>query len=320
MKIILGLLLLIFVVVYHTTTIGSFDFLLFDIGCVCLIIALVFFVRFCRHSQLAGYWLKPSNLFIIGYLAVNIQYILDYRLGLKNDSSTLIIYPQTLNYCFIIGGAGLIAFVLGYIWKRNNPSLYTSVDIVSNYKIPSFLMMLHFMLFCLFILTINVSDFLLGSAFVDETTQSPFEGLFYLVTMVLVLFISRQNVHNKSFVDYLKGFPVVSLTLIILYMVLRMFSGDRGPMIYTGLLLMYGYISATKKKWKLSIVVLLLMVSSLFVSLLGMARLGNLNDSFFNRIANSYTAYTSSGRFGDSGERSILSATEELGFSFMVNH
>lgn len=319
MKIILGLLLLIFVVVYHTTTIGSFDFLLFDIGCVCLIIALVFFVRFCRHSQLAGYWLKPSNLFIIGYLAVNIQYILDYRLGLKNDSSTLIIYPQTLNYCFIIGGAGLIAFVLGYIWKRNNPSLYTSVDIVSNYKIPSFLMMLHFMLFCLFILTINVSDFLLGSAFVDETTQSPFEGLFYLVTMVLVLFISRQNVHNKSFVDYLKGFPVVSLTLIILYMVLRMFSGDRGPMIYTGLLLMYGYISATKKKWKLSIVVLLLMVSSLFVSLLGMARLGNLNDSFFNRIANSYTAYTSSGRFGDSGERSILSATEELGFSFMVN-
>lgn len=319
-KILLGVLILISVIIYYNISISTFDSFLFDISAIVLLISLAIFVLFCRQSQVAGCWLKPSNLFIIGYLAVNIQYLLDYRLGLKDNSSTLITYPETLNYCIVIGVAGFLAFVLGYIWKRERKNMNISSNTVQeDCKIPTILIVLHFILFCLFVLTINVSDFMLGSAYVDEAKRSPYESLFYLVTMVLVLYISRQKTKKDSLIAYIKVFPKLSIALIALYMTLRMFSGDRGPMIYTGLLLIYGYISATKKKWRLSLVMTFLISASLFVSLVGMARLGNLNDSFFDRIVNSYNAYTTSGRFGDSGEQSVLSATEELGFSFMVN-
>lgn len=319
-KSIISILLVTLLMIYYLISMSPFSSLLFDVGIIFFVIGLLIFFKYTKKNKLSDCWLKPSNIFLVGYFAVNLQYLLDYRLGLKSDESTLITEPQTLNYCLVIGVAGFLAFVLGYIWK--NISVYNSKEdnaSLHHLVIPPFFILFHFVMFVLFLLTINISDFLLGSAFVDEENQSPFEGLFFLATMLLVLFISRQEILRESFISYLKLFPKISLIIIVFYMILRMFSGDRGPMIYTGLLLLYGYIAASKKRWRLSFVLPLLIVSSLFVSLIGMARTGNLNESFFDRIMNSYTSYTTDGRFGESGEKSVLSATEELGFSFMVN-
>lgn len=319
-KSVIFVLLIALLMIYNMISISPFNSLLFDVGFFFMVVGFFIFIKYSKKNNLLDCWLRPSYLFLIGYFAVNLQYLLDYRLGLKDDGSTLITQPQTLNYCLVLGVAGFLAFVLGYIWKRTsvvhrsvvNASLY-------NLEIPPFFILFHFAMFCLFLLTINVSEFLMGSAFIDEENQSPFEGLFFLATMLLVLFTSKKGVSGDSLMSYLRLFPKISLFLIGFYMMLRMFSGDRGPMIYTGLLMMYGYIAATKKRWKLSLVLPLLIVASLFVSLIGMARVGDLHESFFDRIVNSYTSYTTAGRFGESGEKSVFSATEELGFSFMVN-
>lgn len=47
---------------------------------------------------------------------------------------------------------------------------------------------------------------------------------------------------------YLKSIPMLLLLVIGFYMGLRMMSGDRGPVIYTGLMLFYSYVITTQKK------------------------------------------------------------------------
>ena len=312
------LLAVILSFVYQWVPNGAFDGYLFDICLALSVVMVLWFLKMSQTDGLNGFWLKPSYLFVIGFLAVNIQFLLDYRLGLKTSQSQYILYPAVFNHCMLLATMGLAAFTAGYVAysptkttkkpKSGKPSgddtaLYVFVQVVT---------------FFLFVSSINLVTFLSGADYgtADHSMTYYFENLLYACNAIVII-NAIKGAEIKNFKQYLKRIPFVSLTIIILYMLMRLLSGDRGPFIYTALLLIFGYLYATRYKIRMTVLVVAGFVGVLFISLVGIARSLDTNFSFSTRMGQAYDSYSTGGRF--EGSKSVMPATEELGFSFTVN-
>ncbi len=307
---------------YHFFPIGVFSKTIFDIGMIVLILAVVIFFQYSQNTSLKGHWLKPSNLFIFAFLAVNFQYLLDYRLGLKTDSSFYIFHPEVLNHCFILGLIGLLAFTAGYVLTGNNYRRYrTNPEGTVGFKnliIP--VSVLHVAVFAVFLYTIDISAFLSGEDYGSEgATYTHLEKLLTAVNAIAVACVVGKYEGDKSLKSFILSFPVPSMVVIGGYMLLRLVSGDRGPFVYTAIMLFYGYLIVSKEKYRLWVTVLVLAGGMLTMSLVGIARTLDTSNDFVTRMSYARSMFTRGGRFAALGEKSISPLTEELGFSFIVN-
>lgn len=309
---------------YHFLPIGPFSNSVFDIGMLFILVCVWVFIRFSQQSSLEGNWLKPSNLFLLAYLAVNFQYLLDYRLGLKNNTSASIYHPEVLTHCFLLGLVGLLAFTAGYIRsvskgkdKTNMPrGIHQSLHLSDSIRVP--MVAMHALTFAVFLYVIDFSSFLSGESYGESmATYAHVEKLLGALNVVIVYFAATRSKAEGSFKAYLSAFPWLSLAIITVYMLLRLVSGDRGPFVYTALLLFYGYAYVSKKKWKLIPTVIVLSIAAACMSVIGIARHLDFSQSFLSRMDAASEVFASSGRF--SNDRSISPLTEELGFSFVVN-
>lgn len=317
----LSVICIVITITYYLLPKGTLSNTLFDICLVVLILITAIFFVLSQKSFLRGYWLKPSNLFCIAYIAVNFQYLVDYRLGLKDNSSNYILYPEVLNSCALLGLLGFAAFVIGYFSIRQTSRI--NEDNKSNTRISQteffLITILQALVFVAFLLTIDVEAFMTGTIYGDETAvASPFEGPLYAVNSLAILqaAIRCDRSRKETIKTFLASFNVVSLVIIVAYMVLRLFSGDRGPVIYSLLLLFYAYSYAFRKKITIGATLVVLLVAMVGVSVVGIARNMDKGGSFIHRISRAYIVFTENGRFR---EKTIFPPTEELGFSFVVN-
>lgn len=306
---------------YEFNPIGNFSNFIFDIGLVAIVSSLMIFFFYSQSSLLKGYWIRPSLFFLVGYLAVNFQYLLDFRIGFKSVSSTMILHPEILNHCMILGVVGILAFVAGYIYKPITLDNTVSCEYTKRQNLPTtFITILNVLLFGAFLATIDIASFINGTDFGNsERTHSMFEGLFFISIVLTVLSVCIRNTEDCTLRKYIKTFPKISLIVIAAYMGLRLLSGDRGPFIYTAILLFLGYGYTTRKKIRLGIVAIYMIGAMLLISLIGIARIMEKNIGFVDRMDNAFTIFNAGGRFADRGESSISPLTEELGFSFIVN-
>lgn len=310
---------IVFALVFATLTPGTFNNVLFDMSMVVVIFVVVKFLIGSQKGDLKGFWLKPSYFFVLGFLAVNFQVLLDYRLGLKSDTSQLVLYPSIFNHCTTLGVVGLAAFVAGYFSSRSKVR-QTTANAVNDGSLL-FLSLAQLVVFAFFIYNIDLVSFLSGMDYgiadSNTTRMYYFENLLYVCNAVIIVtVIKSMNISNLR--GYIHAFPVLPLIIIGLYMIMRLLSGDRGPFIYTALLLMFGYLFATKKKIRFVKVFLILLAGMLFVSVIGIARSLDRSDSFSNRFTQGLNAFSESGRFG-SDEKTVFKLTEEFGVSFIVN-
>jgi hypothetical protein len=277
-----------------------------------------------RNSSLKGFWFKPSNLFIIAYLAVNFQYLLDYRLGLKDSFSMSILHVEVLNHCFVLGCVGLIAFISGYIGTSdlNKASSFgqssnkLSSKPLDTIKFP--LILLHVLTFIAFIYLIDIDTFLSGDIYGEaDVSFTHIEKLLNVLNVLTVLYAIKQTRAGSSLGAYLHSFPFLSIIVILSYILLRLVSGDRGPFLYTLLLVFYGYAFVSRKKYHFWKTFLILVVGAVIMSVVGIARKMDLNESFLSRFNAASQAFADRGRFVQ--ERSVSPLTDELGLSFLVN-
>ena len=321
---VLFLLGLLFSFLYSVFPITAFSKNLFDIGTVLVLVCLYVFFNFSQKSSLRGQWLKPSNLFILAFIAVNFQYLLDYRLGLKNDMSANILHPEILNHCFILGLVGLLAFTAGYMRsvsegrdKRKLRRMTSEgANIAESARVP--LVLLHALVFGLFLYSIDMSAFMSGESYGESNaTYAHIEKLLGALNVVIVVFAVVKAKEAGSFKAYISSFSWISILILSLYMILRLISGDRGPFVYTAMLIFYGYVFVCRKKYKLVTTILVMAIGSAAMSVIGIARNMDLDQDFVSRVSDASERFASSGRFAH--ERSISPLTEELGFSFVVN-
>ena len=286
-----------------------------------ILVCIFAFFRISQHSSLNGYWLKPSNFFLLAYLAVNFQYLFDYQIGLKDNASANIFHPEVLNHCFLLGLVGLLAFTAGYlrlnsVVKNKRIGYKHSLQMSDSIRVP--IVVVHVLTFALFLYVIDLSSFLSGESYSESmATYAHIEKLLGALNVVIVYYAATNAKNDGSFRVYLSSFPWISLVIIIVYMLLRLVSGDRGPFVYTALLLFYGYAYVGRKKWKLLPTVIVLAVAAASMSVIGIARQMDFGQSILSRVDAASEAFATSGRFAN--DRSFSPLTEELGFSFVVN-
>ena len=300
--------------------IGAFSNKLFDTGSIIVVLCVIVFFRYSQRTDLRDNWLKPSNLFLISFLIVNFQFLLDYRLGIKSDFSFYILYPTVLNHCFILAVIGLLAFVGGYIGSfngDNNLVDYKKPD-YSNMIIP--LVLIHLVVFAAFVYTIDISSFLTGNDYGSELkTYTHLEKLLTAINALVVVLVVCRYDGNGSFRSFISSFPVLSLIIIVIYMILRLLSGDRGPFVFLAILLFYGYIYISRKKFKLITTIVVLVLGFFIMSLVGIARSLDVTNDFLSRMSSSAEVFSTEGRFSSLDSRTVMPLTEELGLSFLVN-
>lgn len=328
-KILLGAVLLFFTIYYFVGVKQSpFNIILFDACSVCVVAAVSIFLSHSQKGGGKGYWLKPSYLFVLGYLAVNFQYLLDLRLGLKTLASRRFLYPDIFNHCLVLGVIGLLAFVIGYSYRplplRVETDDYNSSSAIGTRKsVPVLLQVLHLLVFAWFLFSADINSIVSGASYDQSAVSGPStatraESLLFVMNALVILFASMRSIGKEKFSAFIAYFPFLSLAIIVVYLFIRLVSGDRGPFIYTSLLIIFGYLFASRKKIKLGIVAVALLGATLLMSLIGIARSLDVTIPFVERITGAADQFSTEGRFALE-DGSVFNLTDELGISFIAN-
>ena len=276
------------------------------------------FICYQQQSELNGFWHKPSNIFVIGYICLNYQYLVDLVLGFKSREDFYL--AHTVNDISILSTIGFSAFCLAYYCTKTSGKSINNVPEYSISVLP--LCILQVLFFLAWILTADIVGMMAGATYgvSSETATNSFEGFFYQATEALFVTVILNNYKNVplSLKEFIKTLPIYSWLIIALYLLIRVMSGDRGPFIYTSLLIFFSFILLSKVKFKFKKIVFALIVASLFINLVGIARRLDNSKSFGERIIDSYTEFfqSSESRFSD---KTICPPTEELALSSRCN-
>lgn len=263
-----------------------------------LFLMILFFIKEYKiDPQLFKSWAKPSNLFVLSFVIVNFQTIisvwLNYEtIGTYLETSKYSGYIGKVLYCGLIG---MTTYLLGYSYYNKRPVKNIKKGKIRNYNIHKWAL-LSLVVFLMFVVNIDLVSFLTGmdydgsgAADREITPSAIWENFFDTFMTVTVASMTIRCIREEkqlSLFQYMKAYPFYFLLPVLLYIVLRLVSGDRGPVIYTCLLFFYSYLLASQNKIKLSILILLILFGAFGMSLLNSARsYRNPNQSFLERIS-----------------------------------
>lgn len=284
-----------------------------------VLVVLCCFLLYQQSSEFRSYWYKPSNIFLLGYIIVNFQYVVDLLVGFKSYSDFYI--PFVVNRATYISVLGLLAFVVGYFLSNSRiKRTRARRSVVVNFKLIVFFQLLFFVGWCY---TIDLKALVSGFSYFEYaggSAQAFFENLFYGSTLaILAAEVSNAKVIKiDSFKSFIRHGSILSWLLITLYILLRLVSGDRGPALYTLLAIFFAYIMTRKRAFPTKRIIIPVLILAIALNIVGMARSMDLSKSFSERAVLAFTDYShsSESRFSD---RTIIPLTEELAISTRCN-
>lgn len=255
--------------------------------------------------------IKFSVLFLIGFLIVTFQPFVDLALGyLEPSNRYLFIRPAVILKTLLCASIALNSYLFGTsLFQSRKVIRKHGVDVRKFIDVRA-LKVINVLSFVFFLSQINAS-FLNANTYGSGRKTSFFLGysmLLYETSFIaLILFVIINNGRKSKFIPYLKQYGY-SLLFFVAYLLLIMFSGDRGPIIYLSLALFFGYIYLNDVKISSTKLISIFIVGSMVMTILGMIRrTGVTLDSAINsKIENTY--------YPDS----ILPMTKELATSVLT--
>lgn len=284
---------------------------------ICLItilLSLIVYFYGQQKSEFKGHWAKPGNVLLIGLLIVNYQLIIDLVLGLRSfyDFSE----PSVTNRTCYISTLGVLATIVGLLCPERESKQPTNQ--FNNRQINmTFLVFMQVALFVIWIITVDIRELLSGEQYgvVERAYWEQFYNYSITVVLACVCLNSRDG-SVKNIHQFLKKNKMISWICIGLYMLFRLVSGDRGPFLYTGMLIFYSYIYCTKLRIKLLPIILILIFGAISMTIIGIARIDANSGSFSQRVAQSSSELDFSERYNT---RTVFSPTVELARSYRCN-
>lgn len=269
-----------------------------------------------RNVDVKKFWIRPSIICLLSINIVGYQLCIDDVLDFSSIEET--IFSGATHYadcCFFSAAAFIFAYLLGLRTKANI-FMKLRVGYISQ-KYAAIWLILMIFSFILFVLSIDISFFLSGAAYhgsgaadynytISNSFESLYQTLFYITLASYTLLINESKTQSNSFSIYFRGIPILFWICVILYLILRLFSGDRGPVIYNSMAIVYGYIWFSKIKFKFSMVVIAILMGASLVSFWGTFRSRDSDLSIIEKIEDSID------RIGDMDNKSILPFTKEL--------
>lgn len=292
---------------------------------ICIIIGIILFVYWItiqQYSKFKNYWIKPSNILFLANIIVCFQWLSDDLLGYRPGAQFMRLGEDVYTECAILGVIATLGIELGYNTGilLKNPFHQIKHTNNSKQKSISFLVIALCIFFILFVININIIEFLTGASY-GESNEVNASNYFEVLVNCAIIAILAQNAYNQlqsnskiSIKIFIKSFPIIFWIIVTLYLLLRSLSGDRGPVIFTILAIFYSYIFISKKRIKLHSLIVLGGIGAIAVSIMGIARSLDsktaVNDKFYTAL----TSFTEKGRFGG---KSICAPTQELSISFL---
>ena len=268
-----------------------------------------------RNIFLQGFWLRPSIICLFSLIIVGYQLSVDYALGYSSLDKTIFSgASKYADYCFFSASIFIFSFLYGI--KNTNKSIFrqNGVDLKKKQALAWLVLMI--VSFALFVSTINIYFFLSGvvyqgsgAADYEYTISNSLEGLyqiFFYITLACYSKLILLNHPSKSFRNYLRGFPILFWICVSFYLILRILSGDRGPVIYNSLAILYSFIWCSKYKFKFPVVVTFIILGAMFVTFLGTFRSRDSDLSIAMKVQETIN------RQKEYDDKSILRPTKEL--------
>lgn len=297
------------------------------ISIILYIIQLILFfkVSINEKNDLRNVYIRPFFILLFSSLIVNLQSIinvlLDYGQFSDYNKGMRFLNPY-MDRCLYIGLIELLLLTFGYINYHCFNKHYCIKSIYSNSlkntKYKKYCKLLFLLLFILsfigFISTIDMVSFITGADYQNSgSAEREFKNYDYyetLLTVFMYIYISFMSFHVEKKISLSKfirdmGFPF--WIIFWSYLILRLFSGDRGPVMYSLLLIFFSYIFVSKKNFKLRTIVPLGVLGIFCISLLGIVRQQSSTLSFIDKVQSSYKSVDSKNK-----TKSISPFTQEL--------
>lgn len=263
---------------------------------------------YIRFSQRLEYWLRPSFIFLIGYLIVGYQYYLDVYVGFLSKEADILVSSKMLNKGICFSSLGLLAFSIGNITTQKAPCSFSN-----NKSKYTFLLILNVLLFLWFLMSVD-SAMLSGETYastVDEETI-PSEFFLNIIQFCIIAQYSINNDRSISFFRWIQKMPYIFLFTLLIYLGIRLMSGDRGPVIYTVMAIILGYTYSTRLYFKKSIIIIIAVVGMTAVTVAGLSR-AMVSTSLKDKLSFGIEAYQTVGNI------SVSPITMELAGSIRCN-
>lgn len=287
---------------------------------------------------LKGQYLTLSLIFLLGFIPTMFQYYFLFALGDVEDISLSYYLDYSIvNKSATLSAIALVSYLIGnmsykqqYTIERNHRNKFYSSKLIQFISIAFFV---------IFFVTIDKSYFRGNYGEIVNT-----KGLGYVTSyaqMYMQMFImgsisivtwrySIQNGQSKtSFIKYVKQYNVLFLIVIIVYSILVLMSGDRGPILRTLFLFIIGYLLIIERKIKLSEILILGSIAVFFFFFLGFFRATDYGLGFTERIdiaidminnKNTALLFSSTDEFARiiRSQHAILMYVEEFGFKYIT--
>lgn len=325
---VIGAIWVLILIIFFTLGFGDSFSILYNPS---IIISLIYWIL-CYSSSyrcpksIRQWGFRPSYLCLIGLVVVNIQFFADYAFGLSDLPDHL--YPGFSNYadkCFFGGLVFINVFVISnYVSYHNFKLIKTHATDCSTDKIW---LVLYLISFVIFLYNINIPQFLSGEIYLGSGSSdfnagisTSMESIFGTFIIILTAIYTKRLLSKNqkvSISQFFKAFPLLFWIPFLSYLLLRLLSGDRGPVLYNGLLIFYSFSLCTKKlinvKWAFPMIIGLAFI----VTLLGVIRSRDTTLSYTEKIEASIQRY---GEIEGVRSATISPPTRELANSIRCNY
>lgn len=291
-----------------------------------LFIIVYFKVESILNYNVYRYWLRPSYVLLFSLFIVNLQTIINVILEYEHIGYYLgtIEYNDSFNQVYYLTLLALLSFMCGNISYRYR--FHKSRIFYNKTKIYYLWIIIATFSFIMFVLNIDILSFVTGlnykgSGAYDRVTNdsAKWETLFdtFITICVAIMTLRNMKLGNKwTLVDYVKNIPRPLLGITVIYIILRLLSGDRGMALYTIMLYLYSYLYISNVKIKFRNLVIVVVVGAFTMSLLNYVRGYGSNQSFSEKIIRGIDDMSSNTTVRG---KSIFTFTQELANSVNCN-
>lgn len=259
-----------------------------------------------------------STLFLIGYLIVFYQCYVDLLLGNIKADNGLFVNSQIIIKCCLISTIGLSAFGFGYLTNKSYNSKSDGnnkydVEKINKYRVLFYLAAILYLIF-------NAKKFVSGGYSqeileVEAGTMVLYSDMLFIITFVILLaHILKNNIQNSkvSFAQFNNQFGWVSLFFLLIYCLINVIIGDRGPLIISFSLYFGTYLLICKGTFSKTKMFFSIFIAVLFFSVIGQIRNDDRQGRFNNINATVSEVYNNN--------NSIIPFTKELSSSVTTLH
>lgn len=269
---------------------GEFSITLVKFNIIIVFISTIIFLISNNSVYFKKQYFRHSLFILIGVLIVHFQYYVDLLIGnLAISDFNIWVNNKVINKAILLSSIGVISFFLGYISLNKMPEGPTKIDKLSFHGT----MVLNFCGLAFLILYFYLANplyFLGNYGIIDVGTEAAYVIVLFEIFLSAAIIQNTRNIltvkkkYDPSPFEYLKYQGFLLNTMLGIYLISVLVSGDRGPILFFFLMYAGNYLFLTKRRIRPSYLFLGIFLGSSFITYLGDLRTISGEFSFFTKM------------------------------------